>query len=67
MTGSSPTNPAIGGKNYPGLPPPSPPRSINMAGPGDGAGSRWGWIGYIPPHPRPLPPGERGIFDLFST
>jgi len=26
-----------------------------------GEGLRWGWIGYPPPHPRPLPPGERGI------
>ncbi len=44
-------------KHYP---PPSPPRSINRAGPGDGGGLRWGWTKYIPPHPLPLPPRGEG-------
>lgn len=26
---------------------------------------RWGWTWYVPPHPRPLPPGERDIIGLF--
>jgi len=32
----------------------------------DGRGSRWGWTWYVPPHPHPLPPGERRIMELFS-
>jgi hypothetical protein len=33
--------------------------------PFDGGGLRWGWTGHLPPHPRPLPPGERGIIEVF--
>jgi len=51
-------------KHYP---PPSPPRSINRAGPGDGGGLRWGWTKYIPPHPHPLPCLRRSGFAQAGT
>jgi len=51
-------------KHYP---PPSPPRSINRAGPGDGGGLRWGWTKYIPPHPLPLPCLRRSGFAQAGT
>ena len=48
-------------------PPPSPPRSINKAGPGDGGGLRWGWTRCAPPHPRPLPCLRRSGFAQAGT
>jgi hypothetical protein len=32
----------------------------------DGGGLRWGWTCIFPPHPHPLPPGEREIIVIFS-